>query len=131
MSDPASIATLDVLTRVPIPALFTDRNLHAMVICMAVGLSIERGNDDASCFHYVWLARVAAHRFGDFKNAFRFAQLGYELVVKRGLQRYRAATLTAFGIGIAPWMKPLSACCDLMRQALDIANIRSAILPAQ
>ena len=123
MSDPASIATLDVLTRVPIPALFTDRNLHAMGICMAVGLSIERGNDDASCFHYVWLARVAAHRFGDFKNAFRFAQLGYELVVKRGLQRYRAATLTAFGIGIAPWMKPLSACCDLMRQALDIANI--------
>ena len=93
MSDPASIATLDVLTRVPIPALFTDRNLHATVICMAVGLSIERGNDDASCFHYVWLGRVAAHKFGDFKNAFRFAQLGYELVVKRGLQRFRAATL--------------------------------------
>jgi predicted ATPase/signal transduction histidine kinase/GAF domain-containing protein len=122
MSDPASIATLDVLTRVPIPALSTDRNLHATVICMAVGLSIESGNDDASCFHYVWLGRIAAHTFGDFKNAFRFAQLGIELLEKKGLRRFRAATYTAFGIGIAPWMKPLSACRDLMRQAFETAN---------
>ena len=122
MSDPGSIATLDVLTRVPIPALFTDGNLHATVICMAVSLSIERGNDDASCFHYVWLGIVAWHKFGDFKNAFRFAQLGIELIEKKGLQRFQAATYNAFGIGVAPWMKPLSACCDLMRKAFEIAS---------
>jgi predicted ATPase/signal transduction histidine kinase len=121
MSDPASIATLDVLTRVPVPALFTDSNLHAAVICLAVGLSIERGNDDASCFHYVWLGSIAWHKFGDFENAHRFAQLGYELVEKRGLQRFGAETYIAFGSNIAPWMKPLSACRDLTRQALDIA----------
>jgi PAS domain S-box-containing protein len=121
MSDPASIATLDVLTRVPLPALFTDSNLHAAVICMAVSLSIERGNDDASCFHYVWLGIVAWHKFGDFKNALRFAQVGYELVAKRDLKRFRAATYVAFGNSVAPWMKPLSACGDLTRQALEIA----------
>jgi GAF domain-containing protein len=121
MSDPASIATLDVLTRVPLPALFTDSNLHAAVICMAVSLSIERGNDDASCFHYVWLGTVAWHKFGDFENALRFAQVGYELVAKKGLQRFRAATCVAFAGCIAPWMKPLSACVDLTRQALEIA----------
>ena len=121
MSDPASIATLDVLTRVPLPALFTDSNLHAAVICMAVSLSIERGNDDASCFHYVWLGIVAWHKFGDFKNALRFAQVGYELVAKRDLKRFRAATYVAFGNSVAPWMKPLSACGDLTRHALEIA----------
>jgi predicted ATPase/signal transduction histidine kinase len=121
MSDPASIATLDVLTRVPLPALFTDSNLHGAVICMAVSLSIERGNDDASCFHYVWLGTVAWHKFGDFENALRFAQVGYELVAKKGLQRFRAATYVAFAGCIAPWMKPLSACVDLTRQALEIA----------
>jgi predicted ATPase/signal transduction histidine kinase len=120
MSDPASIATLDVLTRVPVPALFTDSNLHAAVICLAVGLSIERGNDDASCFHYVWLGSIAWHKFGDFNNARRFAQLGYELVEKRGLHRFGAATYIAFGSNIAPWMKPFSACRDLTRQALEI-----------
>jgi len=122
MKDPASTATLDVLTRVPIPALFTDGNLHATVICMAAGLSIERGNDDASCFHYVWLGIVAWHKFGDFKNAFRFAQLGIELIEKEGLQRFQAATYNAYGIGVAPWMKPLPDCCDLMRQSFEIAN---------
>ena len=121
MSDPASIATLDVLTRVPVPALFTDSNLHAAVICLAVGLSIERGNDDASCFHYVWLGCIAWHKFGDYDNARRFAQLGYELVEKRGLRLFGAATYIAFGSSIAPWMKPLSACRDLTRQALEIA----------
>jgi signal transduction histidine kinase len=121
MSDPGSIATLDVLTRVPVPALFTDSNLHAAVICVAVGLSIERGNDDASCFHYVWLGSIAWHKFGDFHNARRFARLGYELIEKRGLKRFQAETYIAFGSNIAPWMLPLSACRDLTRQALEIS----------
>ncbi len=122
MCDPASIATLDVLTRVPVPALFTDSNLHAAVICLAVGLSIERGNDDASCFHYVWLGSIAWHKFGDFKNASRFAQLGYELVEKKGLRRFGAETYIAFGSNIAPWMRHLSVCRDLTRQALEIST---------
>ena len=32
-------------------------------------------------------------RFGDYENAFRFAQLGYELVEKRGLKRFQAENL--------------------------------------
>ena len=92
MSDPASIATLDVLTKVSPPALFTDTNLSALVICRAVSLSIERGNNDGSCLTYVVLSDIAGHRFGDYRNAFRFAQLGYDLVEKRGLKRFQAAT---------------------------------------
>jgi predicted ATPase len=49
MRDPASIATLDVLSRVFPVALFTATNLSALVICRAVSLSIERGNNDSSC----------------------------------------------------------------------------------
>ena len=47
MSDPASLATLDVLTKLAPPALYTDANLLALVICRAVNLSLERGNSDA------------------------------------------------------------------------------------
>ena len=57
MSDPASLATLDVLTKVLPPALFTDANLLSLAICRAVNLSLERGNSDASCVAYVWLGR--------------------------------------------------------------------------
>ena len=55
---------------------------------------------------------IAGHRFGDYRNAFRFAQLGYDLVEKRGLKRFQAATYATFAATIMPWMKHLS---DLRR----------------
>ena len=61
MSDPASIAALDVLTKVLPAALHIDVNLFALVVCRAVSLSIEHGNNDGSCFCYVWLSTVAGH----------------------------------------------------------------------
>jgi PAS domain S-box-containing protein len=121
MSDPTSIATLDVLTKVLSFAVFTDANLFSLVVCEAVSLSIEHGNSDGSCIHYVWLSIVAGHRFGDYKNALRFGQLGYDLVEKRGLKRLQAATYSAFANGIMPWMQHLSACCNVTRQAFEIA----------
>src|SRR4029077_15634351 len=55
MSDSASRGTLDVLTEVVTPALFTDENLLSLVICRMANLSLEHGNSDGSCFAYVWL----------------------------------------------------------------------------
>ena len=55
MSDPVSLATLDVLTRILPTAQFSDANLLSLAICRAVNLSLERGNTDGSCFAYVWL----------------------------------------------------------------------------
>ena len=122
MDDPASIATLDVLTRVSTPALFTDRNLSALVICRAVSLSIERGNNDSSCLIYVYFSAIAGHRLGDYRNAFRFAQLGYDLVERRGLKRLQAATYPTFAATIMPWMKHPLTCGGEARQAFEIAN---------
>ena len=122
MSDPASIVTLDVLTRVSTPALFTDTNLSALVICRAVSLSIERGNNDSSCLIYVYISDIAGHRLGDYRNAFRFAQLGYDLVEKRGLKRVQAATWHTFAAMIMPWMKHPLICSGVTRQAFEIAN---------
>jgi predicted ATPase len=44
MSDPASLATLDVLTKLALPALYTDANLVSLVICRIVNLSLGGGN---------------------------------------------------------------------------------------
>ena len=103
-------------------ALFTDTNLYALVICRAVSLSFEHGNNDGSCLHYVWIGIIAGLRFGEYKSAFRFAQLGYELVEKRGLKRFQAATYQSFASTIMPWMKHPLVCCDVTRQAFEIAN---------
>src|ERR1700732_3725766 len=71
MSDPASIATLDVLTKILPPAVFTDPNLLSLTICRAVNLSLERGNSDGSCVAYVFFGKIAGPQFGDYKAGFR------------------------------------------------------------
>jgi PAS domain S-box-containing protein len=123
MSDPASLATMDVLTKIGPPAFYTDANLLALVTCHAVNLSLERGNCDASCSAYVWLSMIARAHFGDYQAAvYRFGQLGYDLVEGRGLTRFQARTYMDFGYGVLPWTRHVRAGRDLVRRAFDAAN---------
>jgi predicted ATPase len=59
MTDPVSLATMDVLTKLGAPAGFTDANLYTVLFSRAVNLSLARGNGDASCFAYEWLGAMA------------------------------------------------------------------------
>jgi PAS domain S-box-containing protein len=123
MSDPESLATLDVLTKIQAPATYTDGNLIALVACRAVNLSLERGNCDASCSAYVWLSMVAGPCFGDYRPAvYRFGQLGYDLVERRGLRRFEARTYEQFALGVVPWTRHVRAGRDLLRRAFAVAN---------
>ena len=122
MTDPASLATLDVLTKIAVPAYYTDANLLALVACRAINLSLERGNCDGSCFAYEWLGLVAGARFGDYRAAYRFGQLGYDLVEKRGLKRYQARTYNNFAVHVLPWARHVKTVRHLLRRAFDAAN---------
>jgi PAS domain S-box-containing protein len=122
MSDPAMLATLDVLNHVVPPALFTDPNLLSLVICRMVNLSLEHGNSDASCFAYVFLGMIAGPHFENYSGGFQFGQLGYELTEQRGLDRYQARTYMAFGNFVMPWTRHVRAGRELVRRAFDIAN---------
>jgi len=122
MSDPESRATLDVLTEVVTPALFTDENLLALVICRMANLSLEHGNSDGSCFAYVWLGMILGPQFGDYHAGFRFGRLGYDLVEKRGLHRYQARAYMSFGNLVMPWTRHIQTGRDLVRRAFDAAN---------
>ena len=58
------------------PALFTDKNLHCLVIGRMVNLSLEHGNSDGSCHAYGWVGMLLGPRFGDYPSGFRFGKLG-------------------------------------------------------
>jgi PAS domain S-box-containing protein len=122
MNDPDSLAALEVLTEMVTPALFTDESLASLVICRMANLSLEHGNSDGSCFAYVWLGIIAGPRFSNYKAAFRFGRLGYELVEKRGLKRFQARTYMSFGNIVMPWTRHIQAGRDLVRRAFDAAN---------
>jgi PAS domain S-box-containing protein len=122
LSDPASLATLDVLTKFALPALYTDANLLSLISCRAVNLSLESGNCDASSLAYTVLGFVAGPRFGDYQAGFRFGQLGYDLVEKRGLKRFQTRIYFNFGSLVVPWTRHIRGGRDLVRRAFETAN---------
>jgi PAS domain S-box-containing protein len=118
MTDPASLATLDVLIKLMGPAYFlTDLNLVAVTVCRAVNLSLERGNCDASCIAYIYLSMVAGGRFGDYQAARRFGEVGYALVERRGPTHLQArAYIDLFSLA---WMRHARTGRDLVRRAFE------------
>jgi predicted ATPase len=78
MIDPDRRATMDVLTMLTSPALFTEENLFRLVVCRMAALSLEHGNSDGSCLAYAWLGSVVGMYFGDYQAGFRFGRLGLD-----------------------------------------------------
>jgi PAS domain S-box-containing protein len=130
MTDSASLGTLDVLTKIYVPAVFTDANLLSWTVCYAVNLSLERGNSDASCLAYVWLGKIAGAYFGDHQAGVRFGQLSKELVEKRNLKRFQAQTYLWFAQNIAPLTSHLRSCRELIRWAFESATKSGEITTA-
>ena len=87
-----------------------------------VTLSLEHGNCDASSFCYVWLAMFAGPRFNNYRDGFRFGQLGFDLVEKRGLTRYQARIWMNRGSTVLPWARHPVSGRELVRRAFDAAH---------
>jgi PAS domain S-box-containing protein len=122
MSDPESLATVDLLIRVAVPAFFTSSGLFPLATCRAVNLSLEHGNSDASCSAYELFGMFAGPLFSNYDAGFRFGRLGCELVEQKPeLKRFQARTLENFGFVIA-WTRHVLAGRDLLRRALEIAH---------
>jgi signal transduction histidine kinase len=121
ITDPEVLDTLDVFTEIVTPALLFDQHMSSLVVCRMVNISLEHGNCDGSCFCYVWFAMFAGPRFGNYKDGFRFAQVGYDLVEKRGLIRYQARTYMNIGCTVMPWREHVGNGRQLIRRAFDAA----------
>jgi PAS domain S-box-containing protein len=120
LEDSDVLDMLDVFTEIVHPAMFFDENLSTLVVFRMVSLCLEHGNCDASCFGYVWFGMFAGPRFNNYKDGFRFGQLGFALVEKCNLTRYQARTYVSFGT-LTPWAKHAANGRELIRQAFDVA----------
>jgi PAS domain S-box-containing protein len=122
MTDPDRRATMDVLTVLTSPALFTDLNLFRLVVGRMATLSLEHGNADGSSLAYAWLGGVLGTHFGDYQTGYRFGRLGLDLVEKRGLDRFRARVYLVFAVHVAHWTQPLATSRALLRRAFETAQ---------
>jgi PAS domain S-box-containing protein len=121
MSDGTWCATMDVLAELLPPALFTDTNLHCLVIARMANVSLEHGNRGASCFAYVWLGMLLGPRFGDYQSGFRFGQLSVDLVENGGLLGFKARVYLGFG-HVVPWTRHVRTAIALVRTAREAAQ---------
>src|ERR1700751_3011531 len=122
MTDPDRCATMDVLTVLTSPALFTDLNLFCLVVGQMTALSLEHGNSDGSCLAYVWLGGILGTYFGDYQAGFRFGRLGLDLVEKRGLDPLSARVYLVFAVHVAHWTQHLPSCRVFLRRAFVAAQ---------
>ncbi|MDB5861132.1 MAG: histidine kinase [Ramlibacter sp.] len=127
VTDPEILDTINVFLEAAPTSFFFDEHLASLVVCRLVGLSLEHGNCDASAFGYVWMAFFAGPRFNNYGDGFRFGQLGYDLVEKRGLTRYQAQTYLCVGALVLPWTKHPASALELVRRASDVANRAGAV----
>ena len=121
LRNPDEQATLDVLTTILPPALFTDENLLGMVVGRIANLSLEHGHSDGSSLGYCWLGMFLGPRFGDYQAGLRFGKLGLELV-ERGLDRFKARVYVHFGNIVSPWTQPFRDGRLWIRRAFDVAS---------
>jgi signal transduction histidine kinase len=116
MHDPEAFATMGVLTRIFIPAMYTDNNLVALAVCRAANLSLEHGNSDAAPANYEALGIIAIARFRHYDEAYRFGKMACDLVEGRGWKHFAARTLTLFS-DLIPWTRPLREGVDPARRS--------------
>ncbi|MBV8472113.1 MAG: AAA family ATPase, partial [Hyphomicrobiales bacterium] len=121
MRDPDLLATLDVLTVLGPPMLFTDENLFTLTICRSVNLSLEHGNCDASPVHYVGVGQIASYLFGDCDAGYRLGRRACDLTEVRGLRRFGAKTYLTFAL-LTPWARPIRESFEAAQRAFQMAN---------
>jgi PAS domain S-box-containing protein len=122
VTKPDVLDILDVFDAAVMPAMFSEENLHTLLICRIVSLSLEHGNSDAACFAYVSLSMLAGPVFGNYEAGFQLGKLGYDVVEKHGLLRSQARVYSRFGNCILPWRQHVKAGRGLLRRAFDAAT---------
>ena len=131
MTDAGCRATMDVLAGLLGSAYSLSPNLLVLAVLQMTRLSLEHGNTDASAMAYTFLgAMILRPRFGRDREGFRFAQLGVDLVEKRGFDRFKARVQVVFAVSVLPWIRHLGAsravCQRAFQACLDSGDIAYA-----
>src|SRR6516165_10230256 len=99
-------------------------------ISYAVFCLKKKKHSDGSCVAYIFFDKIAGPQFNVYKAGFRFGQLGFQLVEKRGFGRFQARTSLWFAQFVVPWTKHIRDCRELMRRALEAATKAGDLIAA-
>ncbi|HAQ81220.1 MAG: histidine kinase [Bradyrhizobium sp. PARBB1] len=125
---PEALATIDILLKMSTPAFLSDPNLWILAVCKVLSIGLEQGNSEGTCLAYVGLGLIAGKHFGDYENAFRFGQTGYELIERLGFTRLKPRIYLHFGAQLMLLTKHVRAGRELLRRAAELARENGDLL---
>lgn len=121
MTDPDTIAAMDILAAVYPAAVYVAPNVSQIVIARMVHLSILHGNAPSSVQGYAILGLILSSRLTDYSDGYRFGKLGSDLSKLPRFASYAGEVMVNFGGVILIWSRP-------MRESLGVlaTGFRSA-----
>ncbi len=122
MTDPTSRAILDVLAKISSTATVVGDDFQILIASAAIDLTLQRGIHDGSCFAFVWLGYVAGWLYGSLDACFRFGQLGYELIERKGLRRFEGYICLIFSTEVMPWAKHVLSCRPVIERTFEVSH---------
>ena len=103
MTDPTWIAIMNVLLALLPLAVFVSPTLHELIHFRMVNISLEHGNCDASSLAYAQITMVLGPSFKRPRDGYRFCRMGYDLVERGTLTRYKAKAYVLMAYFVIPW----------------------------
>jgi PAS domain S-box-containing protein len=128
MSDRDLLAIMEVLRAIHPAAMYTDRKLQDLALLRMANLSLEHGYCDGSPEAFAMLSMATVPSFGDYRDGYRFGNLGVALVERKDLARFRGMVYCVVGSQVLPWTQHIQAAASMMQRALDLAQEQGDLL---
>jgi predicted ATPase len=122
MTDPKSIATMELLVALLPAAHWIDTNLYRLIVGRMTNISLEHGNCPGSCIAYGYLGAVLGPHFGDYQTGYRFGKLALDLMEAHRLDRFKQRVYALFGHHILPWMEHMRRGRAYIKRSVDAAH---------
>jgi predicted ATPase/signal transduction histidine kinase len=120
--DPVHAATVDLVTRALPAVLYTDRNLHSLLVLRMTVRTLQCGRTPGSAVAFIMLSRVLGPSFSDYDTGFRFARLGYDLMEAEGPDALKPIARLCFAVFCNSWMRPLGESAAILSRAIEAAR---------
>jgi PAS domain S-box-containing protein len=120
MTDPELLAAMRLLSALVDSAHFTDLQFFCLLLCRMVNISLQHGMSGASAQACVFFGFSLGPVFHRYRDGYRFARLGCDLVEKHHFVAYQAQVYFAMG-HVAVWTQPISSANDSHRVIFSTA----------
>jgi PAS domain S-box-containing protein len=120
MTDPELKAAMRPLLVLANAASFTNFHLFCLLLCRMVNVSMQHGTSGVSANAFGFLGFTLGPVFHRYREGYRFAKLGCDLVEKHGFVDRQAKAYSAMGT-VAVWTQPIACAIDFTRTAFRTA----------